>query len=115
MVTRADSSSHDGRPSEASTGGATAQGGRPPEDPAHRIAELEEALREERETAGTLLDLARSLVQARSAEDVARRASEAVPRLLGVARASVFLLDEEEESFRVAGTFGWTPEQHQLF
>jgi diguanylate cyclase (GGDEF)-like protein len=115
MVTRADSSSHDGRPSEASTGGATAQGGRPPEDPAHRIAELEEALREERETAGTLLDLARSLAQARTAEDVARRASEAVPRLLGVARASVFLLDEEEESFRVAGTFGWTPEQHQLF
>jgi diguanylate cyclase (GGDEF)-like protein len=98
MATPTDSSSHGIR--------------RPPEDP--RIAELERALRRERETAGTLLDLARSLAQARTAPDVARMTAAVAPRLLGVPRASVFLLDDDQ-SFRVAGTFGWTEEQQRAF
>jgi diguanylate cyclase (GGDEF)-like protein len=80
-----------------------------------RTAELEAALAEERRTARTLLALAQSLAQAPTTSDVAGLVAAAAPRLLRVERGSVFLLDEAEESFHVAGTHGWTEEQHRVF
>jgi diguanylate cyclase (GGDEF)-like protein len=117
MVTPADPSSPGDRhpPEVTAAPSGAGRGDDLPEDPARRIAELEAALRTERETVGTLLELARSLAEARTALDVARMTAEVAPRLLGVARASVFLLDDDHESFRVAGTFGWTEEQQRLF
>jgi diguanylate cyclase (GGDEF)-like protein len=117
MVTGADPSAHGGRhPSEVpATASGSGGGGDVPQDHTGRIAELERALHEERETAGTLLELARSLAEARTAQDVARMAATVAPRLLGVPRGSVFLLDDDQESFRVAGTSGWTDEQQQMF
>jgi diguanylate cyclase (GGDEF)-like protein len=117
MATPADPSSHGDRhpPEVTAAPSGAARGDDLPEDPARRIAELEGALRTEREMAGTLLELVRSLAEARTAPDVARMTAAVVPRLLGVPRASVFLLDDDHESFRVAGTFGWTEEQQQAF
>jgi diguanylate cyclase (GGDEF)-like protein len=85
------------------------------DDQARRIEELVSALEEERRTAGILLDLAHSLAQGRNAEDVARLVAAATLKLMGVVRASVFLFDEVDESFSVAGSEGWTEEHHGLF
>jgi diguanylate cyclase (GGDEF)-like protein len=85
-----------------------------PVDPAQRVTELEEALRRERHTARTLLTLAHSLAQARTASDVAGLVAAAAPSVLGVERGSVFLLGEDGESFHLAGTHGWSEEQHRL-
>jgi diguanylate cyclase (GGDEF)-like protein len=115
MVTGADPSPLDARRSSeepAVPAGATEEAAG---DPEARIAELEGELHRERETAGTLLELARSLAEARTAQDVARMTAAAAPRLLGMPRASVFLLDDDHESFRVAATFGWTEHQQELF
>jgi diguanylate cyclase (GGDEF)-like protein len=112
MVTRSDpavpgdgpgSSSEDDAP-----GGVSADAG-------VRIAELEAALHTERRTAGTLLELAESMSRARTATDVAGLVAAAAPRLLGLSRGSVFLVDEADEAFHVAGTHGWSDEQHRLF
>jgi len=69
-----------------------------------------EEVRAQRETANELLGLSRSLTQARSAEEVANRVAAAVPALVGAPRSSVFLWNEAEDTFRVAGAHGWTPE-----
>jgi diguanylate cyclase (GGDEF)-like protein len=115
MATRADPSAlgdrhTSGVPSSADPSPVASSG-----DQARRIEELEAALGEERRTAGTLLDVAHSLAQARTAEEVARLVAAATPKLMGVVRASVFLFDEADESFTVAGTEGWTEEHHGLF
>jgi diguanylate cyclase (GGDEF)-like protein len=109
------------RPDPSAQGDRRTSGTPPPVSPpdsAHppdRTAQLEAALAQERRTARTLLALAQSLAQAPTASDVAGLVAAAAPRLLGVERGSVFLLDDAEESFHVAGTYGWTEEQHRVF
>jgi diguanylate cyclase (GGDEF)-like protein len=117
MSTRADPSAHGDRRSLETPANTASQapGTEPTSDPAGRIAELEEALRQERQTARTLLTLAHSLAGARTAQDVAALVAAAAPTLLGVERGSVFLLGDEGESFHLAGTHGWSDEQHRLF
>jgi diguanylate cyclase (GGDEF)-like protein len=115
MATRADPSALGDRHTSGVPPSLARSPAASPGDQAQRIEELEVALEEERRTAGTLLDLAHSLAQARNAEDVARLVASATPKLVRVVKASVFLFDQVDESFSVAGTEGWTEEHHRLF
>ena len=69
-----------------------------------------EEIRHQRETAGMLLGLARSLVNASSEEEVASRIAEAIPSVVEADRSLVLLWDGEEEAFSVAAAHGFPPE-----
>jgi diguanylate cyclase (GGDEF)-like protein len=72
-------------------------------------AALHEAARE-RDATAALVGLARSVMDAKTVEEVADRVAASVPAVVGVSRACVLLWDTADRVFRVAGTHGYAPE-----
>jgi diguanylate cyclase (GGDEF)-like protein len=62
------------------------------------------------ESTQALLELASSLTESTSVEDIGQRLAETAPRVLDCDRAIVILCDESSDTARVVGAFGYPPE-----